>query len=208
MGYYAVIREKPSDIEHGIKKGYEKPGHKYIKRYIGKTGKYIYEYEKDNLKKIEKKGKYIYEHEEDNLKKIGKKMQKHFIPDIKDTTKLSNKAFHGTPKTFSKMNNKDLRKAYLMVNTARRTYADGKSKSSKDNYTKTRKQLNAIEKEMDSRGIKYDEKKHEGWDKIMQVPYTVNDATGETTYDLGNGRYVILGEPIIGTPRGVSYFSE
>ena len=67
--YYAVIREKPSDIEHGIKKGYEKPGHKYIKRYIGKTGKYIYEYEKDNLKKIEKKGKYIYEHEEDNLKK-------------------------------------------------------------------------------------------------------------------------------------------
>ena len=38
MGYYAVIREKPSDIEHGIKKGYEKPGHKYIKRYIGKTG--------------------------------------------------------------------------------------------------------------------------------------------------------------------------
>lgn len=40
---------------HGIKKGYEKPGHKYIKRYIGKTGKYIYEYEKDNLKKIEKK---------------------------------------------------------------------------------------------------------------------------------------------------------
>ena len=28
------------------------------------------------------------------------------------------------------------------------------------------------------------------------------------TYDLGNGRYVILGEPIIGTPRGVSYFSE
>lgn len=86
-------------------------------------------------------------------------MQKHFIPDIKDTTKLSNKAFHGTPKTFSKMNNKDLRKAYLMVNTARRTYADGKSKSSKDNYTKTRKQLNTIEKEMDSRGIKYDEKK-------------------------------------------------
>ena len=57
------------------------------------------------------------------------------------------------------MNNKDLRKAYLMVNTARRTYADGKSKSSKDNYTKTRKQLNTIEKEMDSRGIKYDEKK-------------------------------------------------
>lgn len=65
-------------------------------------------------------------------------------------------------KTFSKMNNKDLRKAYLMVNTARRTYVDGKSKSSKDNYTKTRKQLNMIEKEMGSRGMKYDERKNEG----------------------------------------------
>ncbi len=49
-----------------------------------------------------------------------------------------------------------------MVNTARRTYVDGKSKSSKDNYTKTRKQLNMIEKEMDSRGMKYDERKNEG----------------------------------------------
>ena len=95
-----------------------------------------------------------------------------------------------------------------MVNTARRTYVDGKSKSSKDNYTKTRKQLNMIEKEMDSRGMKYDERKNEGWSKTMEAPYTVNGTTGETTYDLGNGRSVILGEPIIGTPRGVSYFSE
>ena len=102
------------------------------------------------------------------MKKIIKNRQekefkkKHFIPDIEDNTELSGKAFHGTSKTFSKTNNKDLRKAYLMVNTARRTYVDGKFKSSKDNYTKTRKQLNMIEKEMDSRGMKYDERKNEG----------------------------------------------
>ena len=163
---------------HGIKKGYEKPGHKYIKRYIGKTGK------------------YIYEHEEDNPKQIGKKIQKHFIPDIEDNTELSGKAFHGTSKTFSKMNNKDLRKAYLMVNTARRTYVDGKFKSSKDNYTKTRKQLNMIEKEMGSRGMKYDERKNEGWSKTMEAPYTVNGTTDETAYYFDDGGSITIGKAV------------
>lgn len=94
------------------------------------------------------------------------------------------------------MNNKDLRKAYLMVNTARRTYVDGKSKSSKDNYTKTRKQLNMIEKEMDSRGMKYDERKNEGWSKTMETPYTVNDTTDETTYYFDDGRSITIGKAV------------
>lgn len=95
-------------------------------------------------------------------------------------------------KTFSKMNNKDLRKAYLMVNTARRTYVDGKSKSSKDNYTKTRKQLNMIEKEMGSRGMKYDERKNEGWSKTMEAPYTVNGTTDETAYYFDDGGSITI----------------
>ena len=39
-----------SCIEHsifGVKKGYEKPGHKWIKRTVGKNGEYIYQYAED-----------------------------------------------------------------------------------------------------------------------------------------------------------------
>ena len=42
----------------------------------------------------------------------------------------------------------------------------------------------------------------------MEAPYTVNGTTDETAYYFDDGGSIILGEPIIGTPRGVSYFSE